>query len=264
MQLVILILVLKLNFFGMDCNEYKIISYQEAGEILKKEKKSFADFDDQLDTNFAFVYKLRKGKILLHHGTKEAILFDHIDCFKQMVEKDQYPIKDEIESPFQLTSNELLQKPETTIKLYQDELLDNYLSITVEDTCDEDLLESLAIKIKLSISQKMDESDRFDEVKLSYLAALYFAKKANKLHGHSLAVFLCVEKVYSGYNKYYKPRVVISYRGEYKAIWIAETVGSYLYEYNNPFIEELEHPLSIDISKEFFESDFIIFDVDIG
>lgn len=87
----------QLNFCSMDCVE--IIEYSTFEKLLADHHKApMKDFDYQLETNHAFIYKLNTGQIVLFPSSAtpnppKCLVFRDQACFDECVSKDHFPIE---------------------------------------------------------------------------------------------------------------------------------------------------------------------------
>jgi hypothetical protein len=81
----------------MDDRCYSIQKVSQLNKILHEHSKSWTDFDEQLKTNNAFIYRLSDGKILLlpNHvlETDDGILFQNEVCYSKFLHEDRFPIE---------------------------------------------------------------------------------------------------------------------------------------------------------------------------
>jgi len=77
-------------------------------KILQIEGKGDFDFDEQIKTNFAFVYYMKNGEVILIPASRSdqtmGLMFKAKKCFFDCLEKDSYPIQNDymrLEEPYQ-------------------------------------------------------------------------------------------------------------------------------------------------------------------
>jgi hypothetical protein len=77
-------------------NDYKIATVKELSKMLLKNGKYIDNPDEQLQTNFAFVYYLSSGKVILLPNDRldksQGLLFEHKDIYNHYLQNDSFPI----------------------------------------------------------------------------------------------------------------------------------------------------------------------------
>src|SRR6266705_219125 len=78
---------------------YQVSQVSKLEPYLKSESRTVHDYDAQLKTNYAFVYYLKSGQVLLlpsnRLGDSRGLLFSDKQCFSECVKKDHFPIDNE-------------------------------------------------------------------------------------------------------------------------------------------------------------------------
>lgn len=92
--------------------EFEALNFEECRQVLSNSGKGIENFDEQLDTNNAFIYYLKGNKVLLISGElndeSQGILYKDYLLFKKHLSQDNFPIKNKIKRVEELYQNEIL------------------------------------------------------------------------------------------------------------------------------------------------------------
>lgn len=171
---------------------YKVLPISELQLYVQKNSKE--DSDDQLKTNYALVYYLKSGEVVLMPGSHsergKGLLFKDVNCFKNFEKMDSFPIENEkkvLEEKYQSTILSLNTKIP--------EILSN-LTKLVNDNQKEDSIPSLLEKSKKKVYKKDEKVNIYSGLLLGeYIRRTYNGK-------------WILLKIYGTFNPYYTPAIL--------------------------------------------------------
>jgi hypothetical protein len=179
----------------MDCID--IIEYSAFQEILVDHGKNpMMDFDYQMETNHAFIYKLNTGQILMYPSfpsvdRPKCLLFKNQVCFDECVSKDHFPIENYARQ-LEDHDSERLRNIGENIRYYQNYLNDRYnLDFT-----------ELSRQIVQSYYSKVLKDKSGYPTAIIALGVLMGEQLRSELNGKWV-----LRKWYGPYNPYYSPLI---------------------------------------------------------
>jgi hypothetical protein len=185
----------QLNFSSMDCVD--IIEYSAFQKLLANHGKDpMRDFDYQLETNNAFIYKLNTGQIVLFpaHPTAngaKCLVFRDQTCFDDCVSKDHFPIEN-YDKQLEDNDPDRLKNIGANINYYQEYLNNRYKLDFTE--LNRETIQSYYLKVS------KDKSGY--PLTVIALGALMGEQLRIELNGTWV-----VKKNYGPYNPYYSPLI---------------------------------------------------------
>ena len=201
--------------------EYQIKTKKEMIEYIHKSGVRLKDFDYQLETNYALVYKLPNDEIILLPAGKvgmeyPSFLFSTKNDLEKMIDNDFFPINKEYMNAFELEYDRM-KNIQNNLNYYY-----SYLSTTLKIDFDEHLteikLEKIYNKILLNnfIDKKIEETVliSYSILYMDFLRKIYNGnweiKKKYGVYNPYVSIFLQTEK--KRYDIYQK--ILIAIKGK--------------------------------------------------
>lgn len=196
MRVTFITLMFTLNIFNMDCVTVK--SLEEAEKYLALHGKKLSDWEEQLPTNRATVYRISTGEVILlpsplRPGYK-CLLFSNEECFRECVRKDSFPVENEDKEMFEYD-------PEGQRKIHEN-IGKYHAYLNKRLKLDYPSLDRSNMQAYYEGVYKIKKKERMDIVALGAVMGELFRKELN---GRWI-----LEKWYGTYNPYYKPLIVHS------------------------------------------------------
>ncbi|MEI9919860.1 MAG: hypothetical protein WDO14_13835 [Bacteroidota bacterium] len=179
----------------MDCVD--IIEYSSFQKLLADHHKDpMRDFDYQLETNYAFIYKLHTGQVVLLPSLPTAsrprcLVFQDEKCFAECLSIDHFPIEN-YDKQLEDYDADRLKSIGSNLAYYQGYLNDRYSFNFTE----------LNREIIQSYYQKVLKDKSSYPYPIIALGALMGELLRLELNGKWV-----VKKVYGSYNPYYSPLI---------------------------------------------------------
>lgn len=178
--------------FVADC--YKVMCVAELKKALAAESRDILDFNHQLNTNQAFVYKLTSGKVVLLPNslidTSDGIIFDSQNCFERYRDEDRFPIENEMK-----TIEEMFQSDILCLDSKLPEIMRRFASFHKFD------LDTGSISSLLQVVKSSKSTNSHDYRFSSVITLGEFIRKCN--NGHWILL-----KSYGTFNPYYTPGIL--------------------------------------------------------
>jgi len=196
MKPLIFTLFLNLTTFKMDCVAIKSLSYVE--EYLALNGKKFSDYEEQLPTNNAAVYRISTGEIILLPNPlgsrSKCLLFANEGCFQECLQKDSFPVENDSKEIYEYDQKGQ-RKIHENINEYH-EYLNNRLKLDYPSMDKNNMQEYYSNVLKIKNKERMD---------ILALGAVMGELFRKELNGKWI-----LEKWYGTYNPYYKPLIMHS------------------------------------------------------
>lgn len=177
------------------------IPLSAAQELLSQNNTKLADYTYQLPTNFAFIYRLPTGQVvlipsMLSPNPPTCLVFDDQKCFDDCVANDHFPIEDYDENLFNQDVDSL-KVIHTKIPAFQHYLNTRYkldLSGLSRDIAD-------AYYVRVSKDKTADSA-----------TVLALGAIMGEVLRIELKATWVLQKRYSAYNPYYVPMILVGDR----------------------------------------------------
>jgi hypothetical protein len=190
-----LLTLLYLNVRDMDCATTK--NLEEVENLLKANGKTLRDYEKQLPTNHAIVYRLPTGQIILTPGSLrpgcKSLFFESEECFQECLRNDHFPIENENKDFFE-HDQEGIRRMHESIGEYQ-----AYLNKKLK--MNHTTLDRASAQDYYGHILKKRKRDREDIIALGAVMGELFRRETG---GQWI-----LEKWYGTYNPYYKPLILL-------------------------------------------------------
>jgi hypothetical protein len=141
---------------------YKIATVQELAKVLLEDGKNIYHPDEQLQTNYAFVFFLKSGKVVLLPNDRldksQGLLFDTRQAYQNCLQNDSFPIPEK-QTVVEDRYKEQILNVETNINTYLQEAA-NLVSYDLAKGNLKDLL----LELRKHNQKKYKEKDYFYSV----------------------------------------------------------------------------------------------------
>lgn len=183
-----------MTFNLSDSTDYRIVTFSDLENILSKEGKSTGSFDDQLETNYCYVYYLKSGEVALVPSQagldSKVLIIANRQRFQNYKDTEYFPIQNENVSIEEIFSKEVLNIQQTVASILN--LYFENQQFGVDDKLIEQFLDNSNHTFK-----KGDLKQRF---RLGILLGESIKRKTNAKWG--------VMKQYGIFNPYYTPVLI--------------------------------------------------------
>lgn len=189
--------ILLLSIFTLLMTEnYKISTVQELTKVLLEDGKNINQPDEQLQTNYAFVFFLNSGKVVLLPNDRlnesQGLLFDTRKAYENCLQNDSFPIPEK-QTVVEDRYKEQILSVETNIDTYLQE---------AANLVDYDLakgnLKDLLLQLRKHNQKKYKEKDYF-------YSALALGEYIRMIKNGKWTIL----KRYRTFNPYYTPAVML-------------------------------------------------------
>jgi hypothetical protein len=178
----------------VDCIKVTDIKYIES--FLKDRGRNLSEFDEQLATNHAFIFRMSSGEVVLAPGTLSAdqsyLIFTNEQCFDDAISQDYFPVEN-YDKSIEEYDVEGMKNISSRIENYVDLLVRKY-SIK-NSSITRDTIQEMYSKVLNNKSRPPEE--------IVALGAVMGEALRIELKGSWILV-----KTYGTYNPYYSPRVL--------------------------------------------------------
>lgn len=200
--MIILYIILHITMPNTD-NCIDIHSVNELRNILKTYSKRENDFDTCLNTNYAYIYYLSSGQIVMipneNSERSNGLIFQNKKCLDECIKKDEFPLENEKKTLQEFFQADILNLTDSI------DGIKNYLTELITNTSSQDLLlnsdlSRLLMELKLKIQKKeLSKRDTFRSYLLlgEYVRSMYGGK-------------WILLKRYGTFNPYYTPAILFN------------------------------------------------------
>jgi|GEM_PF-6198590 len=210
---------------------FKVITMDQADDILKKNALQGDDFKFQLRTNYAYMFEIGKKWLLVpNHFDNDCILFDSFECFDDFYKKDTFPIENSEKDIFEYEDSGIIKRMDIHypkyIEYFKKELNDSSIAVNKES------IKKCFLYLKEKDSK--NELDIIDGIAFVGVFGEYF----RQVRGGKWAYL----KRYGQYNPYYEPHIYI----EGKLVSVYHRVFSVFF--NNEYEKFIHNAMSWPLS----------------
>ncbi|MBT30326.1 MAG: hypothetical protein CMO01_11765 [Thalassobius sp.] len=187
---------------------FKVITMDQADDILNKNALKANDFSFQLQTNYAYMFEIDEKWLLIpNHFDGDCILFDSFECYDNFYKNETFPVENNAKDIFEYEDSEILKRMDIHypkyIEYFKKALNDSTIAVNKE-----------SIK-KCFLYLKEKDANR----KLVTIDGIAFVGVFGEYFRQEKGGKWAYIKRYGQYNPYYEPHIYIEAEGKLISVY---------------------------------------------